>query len=72
MIAKASTASPLVALQSFVGRVGTDDVVILQGEQIAPNHPAVKKWPHLFGPANRAEGPAIEQATAAPGEKRGA
>jgi hypothetical protein len=70
MITKASTASPLVALDSFVGRLGKEDVVIREGERFAPDHPAVKKWPQLFGRA--ATGPAVEQATAAPGEKRGA
>ena len=69
MVTKASTASPLVALYSFVGRLGKEDVVILEGERFAPDHPAVKKWPQSF----RADtGPVIETATAAPGEKRGA
>ena len=71
MVTKASTASPLVALQSFVGRLGKDDVVILEGEPFAHDHPAVKKWPQFFGPI-RSDGPAVETATAAPGEKRGA
>ena len=41
------------------------------------DHPAVKKWPDKFGPlqfpypVHRSE-PRIEQATATPGEKRGA
>ena len=72
MVTKASTNAPLVALQSFTGRLGKDDVVVLAGTVFAPDDPAVKKWPHLFGPAVRAAGPAIETATAAPGEKRGA
>jgi hypothetical protein len=69
MVTKASTASPLVALYSFVGRLGKEDVVILEGERFAPDHPAVKKWPQSFGRADTS--PAIETATAAPGEKRG-
>ena len=70
MVTKTSTASPLVALDSFVGRLGKDDVVIRVGETFAPDHPAVKKWPHMFGRADT--GPVIETATAAPGEQRGA
>ena len=73
MVTKASTAAPLVALQSFVGRLGDADVIFNTGDQVAASNPAVKKWPHLFGPAARGDTvPAIEQATAAPGEKRGA
>jgi hypothetical protein len=61
----------MVVLQSFVGRVHDADVHFRQGESIDSAHPAVKKWPHFFGPTllRHAE---IEQATAAPGEKRGA
>ena len=70
MVTKTSTASPLVALDSFVGRLGKEDVVILAGETFAPDHPAVKKWPRQFGRADTS--PVIETATAAPGEKRGA
>jgi hypothetical protein len=59
----------VVALTSFVGRVGTKDVVVLAGEAFAKGDPIVKKWPHLF---SRTAEPRVEQATAAPGEKRGA
>ena len=59
----------VVALTSFVGRVGDKDVVVLQGDQRAKGDPVVKKYPQLF---SRTAEPRIEQATAAPGEKRGA
>lgn len=62
----------MVALTSFVG---LDGQTITEGELFAPDDPAVKKWPTLFAPAEpirMTDGPRIEQATAAPGEKRGA
>ena len=59
----------LVVLQSFVGRVGDEDRTFREGDLIRPTDPAVKKWPHLFGPA-RFTHDRIEQATAAPGEVR--
>lgn len=71
MVTKATSAAPLVALQSFVGRIGDADVIFKAGDSVAANSPAVKKWPHLFGPTTRDSEPKIEQATAAPGEKRG-
>lgn len=61
---------PLVVLQSFVGKVDGADIQFRQGESIEPSHPAVKKWPHFFGPSN-VRHDHVEQATAAPGEKRG-
>lgn len=72
MVTKAASAAPLVALQSFVGRIGDADVIYRAGDSVDAGSPAVKKWPHLFGPATRDSDPKIEQATAAPGEKRGA
>lgn len=72
MVTRAPSAAPLVALQSFVGRLGGADVTFKAGDQVAAGHPAAKKWPHLFGPIARDSGPRVEQATAAPGEKRGA
>lgn len=65
-----SESPPLVVLQSFVGRIGNADVAFAQGESIDASHPAVKKWPQFFGPTNVRHSK-VEQATAAPGEKRG-
>lgn len=42
---------------------------IIRGQRYEDSHPAVKKWPQMFGLVNQS--PIIEQATAAPGEKRG-
>jgi hypothetical protein len=65
----AKSDSPLVVLQSFIGRIGGADTHFRQGESIDSAHPAVKKWPAFFGqPIIRHE---VEQATAAPGEQRG-
>lgn len=60
----------LVVLDSFTGNVGGEDRVFRQGEPIRASDPAVKKWPHLFGQQRVYNEPRIEQATAAPGEKR--
>ena len=72
------TPSTLVVLESFIGRLGKDERIFRKGDNIRPNDPAVKRWPRMFGPVLYAsdvvgvnqEAP-IEQATAAPGEKRG-
>ena len=61
----------LIALQSFVGHDGKEERIFREGEPVRTNDPAVKKWPHLFGPARYSTLPKIEQATAAPGETRG-
>ena len=47
--------------------------VINPAEVFATDHPLVREYPHLFRPleASRAR-PEVEQATAAPGERRGA
>ena len=65
----------LVALVSFDGGLGDLVLRVHKGDLIEAGHPAVKKWPDLFGPVDvrfRAAEPRIEQATAAPGQKRGA
>jgi hypothetical protein len=63
----------LIALESFVGEVDGERLTIFAGDAFEAEHPMVKQAPNLFGPLvfrypirNR-----IEQATAAPGEKRG-
>lgn len=65
----------MVALASFVGAVGTVEVNVREGFLFAGDDPIVKKYPTLFGPVQVRRSvpePAIETATAAPGEKRGA
>lgn len=42
---------------------------VVRGQRYEDSHPAVKKWPQMFGLVHQS--PIIEQATAAPGEKRG-
>lgn len=71
-------ATVLVVLDSFTGEVNGESVNFIKGQAIEPDHPGVRKWPDKFGPftfpypvKRRAE-PRIEQATAGPGEKRGA
>ncbi len=44
-------------------------VDVVKGQRFEDNHPAVKKWPEMFGLAQ--SHPEVEAATAAPGEKRG-
>lgn len=60
----------LIALQSFVGHDGKEERIFREGEPVRANDPAVKKWPKLFGASRSYNLPKIEQATAAPGEKR--
>jgi hypothetical protein len=62
----------LVVLESFVGRVGDDERMFRRGDLVRAGDPAVKKWPQSFGPPEFLNEPPVEQATAAPGEKRGA
>lgn len=61
------TTTTVIALESFVGRIDKGDVVVRKGDKLPTNHPAVKKWPQLF---SRDDEPPVEQATAAPGERR--
>jgi hypothetical protein len=67
----ATSDDALVVLESFIGRVGDEDRLFRAGEPIRRSDPAVKKWPDRFGPVLYAHEPRVEQATAAPGEKRG-
>jgi hypothetical protein len=60
----------LVALESFVGKIGDEERIFRSGDLVKSNDPAVKKWPHLFGSARYHNEPRVEQATAAPGERR--
>lgn len=65
----------VVALASFIGAVGKTEIMVREGFLFASDDPLVKKHPSLFGPVQVRRSvpePAIETATAAPGEKRGA
>ena len=65
----------VVALSSFMGGIGSRDIRITTGDIYRADDPAVKKWPYAFGPLQVHESSPstrVEQATAAPGEKRGA
>lgn len=57
---------PVRCVMSFVGRISGRQIQFTYNEVVAPDHPAVRKWPQFFGPLETR----IEQATAAPGEKR--
>jgi hypothetical protein len=67
-------AETLVVLEAFVGLVDGEVRAFRAGDLVRSADPAVRKWPHLFGPAEERllNEPKIEQATAGPGEKRGA
>lgn len=60
----------VMALTSFVGGAS---LYVIKGDLFAADDPLVKKHPALFGPVvvKRSVAERIEQATAAPGEKRG-
>jgi hypothetical protein len=63
----------MAALSSFDGSVDGIVLRVRAGDLFASSDPAVKKWPTMFGPVTiRETSPRVEQATAAPGEKRGA
>jgi len=74
MAAKADAPRLLVVAIAFA----TADELFRAGELVDAGHPAVRKYPDHFGPivihhpGKRAAEPVIEQATAGPGEKRGA
>jgi len=70
---KATAPTIVRATEAFIGEVGGETLRVVKGDLFEADHPAVRKWPHLFEailiryPVTR-----IEQATAGPGEKRGA
>lgn len=71
--AKADPAEILVADESFVGAMpdGSDFVAKRNVTRVRADHPAVRLWPQLFKSLD-VTFPDVEQATAGPGEKRGA
>jgi hypothetical protein len=75
MTTKATAAEPQIvrALTSFVGGLGKVLIQVPEGQNWAADDPFVKKYPEFFGPLTfQRSTPRIEQATAGPGEKRGA
>jgi len=40
----------VVAREAFVGEIRGEIFRVLKGDLFEADHPAVKKWPHLFGP----------------------
>jgi hypothetical protein len=65
----------LQAKTSFSATIDGESVFFREGDLVDADHSAVKTWPLYFGPpkvTHRAKPePVVEQATAAPGEKRG-
>lgn len=45
-------------------------VEVQKGQMFESNHPVVKAFPAMFGEADSLPRPVVEQATAAPGERR--
>jgi hypothetical protein len=71
-MAKTTQPPILLALEAFVCEVDGERLAFNKGDAIEADHPAVKHNPHLFGPLvfkHPIRG-RVEQATAAPGEKR--
>ena len=59
-------------LESFIATLDGDEVEYHKGEVVDGEDPAFRKWPHQFTPlVVRRYRQQVEQATAAPGEKRG-
>ena len=60
--------------ETFLGTLDDGTAVEFhKGEAVDPDDPAVRKWGENFVPlVTRSIRPDVEQATAAPGEKRGA
>ena len=61
----------MVALTSFICAVDGVTLTVRKDETFTSSDPVVKNYPELFTPRIKATGPRVEQATAAPGEKRG-
>lgn len=63
--------SIFAAKDSFAGEVEGEFLDVRKGDLFEADHPAVVKWPDLFEPVRfRFPSRGVEQATAAPGEKR--
>lgn len=62
--------NPFVVIDGFYGEINGKERIFRRGDVIQEGDPALKKWPHLFVRQNIYNQAPIEQATAAPGEKR--
>jgi hypothetical protein len=72
MVTKVAS-EPRVVLEGFIGSVDGEERAFRTGDLVAADDPAIAKWPQFFGPqVIGSDRPPVEQATAAPGEKRGA
>lgn len=59
--------------EAFIGTLDGVEVEYHKGEVVEADDPALRRWPSHFGPLVFAHRRGqVEQATAAPGEKRGA
>ena len=71
----ARTAELLQARESLTGALGGKIVDVRAGDLAEPDAVVVKQWPSIWVPLTvrfrAAPEPPVEQATAAPGEKRG-
>lgn len=70
MVRTATATDLVVCTTSFVGSLRGVDVACRAGELLELDDPIVKNWPSFFQ-RPEATRRSIEQATAAPGEKRG-
>jgi len=62
----------LVAKETFQTTIDGELYTVRKGQtRVRSGHPLVKRNPHYFGPPKREVDYDIEQATKAPGEKRG-
>jgi hypothetical protein len=71
-MAKASKPAIVVARERFTAEIDGEMFDVDAGDLFEADHPLPKKHPHLFlDPVFRFPTKQVEQATAAPGEKRG-
>ena len=72
VLAKPRVVITSLGTDTFPGKVITPGraIQVVKGQNFDSNHPVVRAFPSMFGQVDLAH-PAIEQATAAPGEKRG-
>jgi hypothetical protein len=65
----------VMAKQSFIGAVAGVELDIRAGDLFEVDHPAVTRWPDMFGPPKlrypvERMAPRVEEATAVPGQRR--
>jgi hypothetical protein len=70
MAQKAQRDTIYIATDSAVAQIKDTDYVIVKGKRYPGNHPVVKHAPALFELSSAFDDD-VEQATAAPGERRG-